>query len=406
MRTILTVQFGKRIETVTKRKMMHKKNKKIAFLSHLDANLYNFRLPIMIELVKQGYTVYAVCPRGDNFDRFGQHGVKALEYTIKRSSLNPFKELTTIRNVYKVIKPLKLDILQNFMAKPNIYGSIAGHLAKVPMIINTVTGLGSFYVSRTKKSNSIRIVIEKLYREANKKVDFVIFQNSDDMNYFMGKKLVEQKKALLIKSSGINTQVFSMENIESVKIDALKRDLNIDNKLVVLMVARAIWHKGIREYYEAASLIKKEYDHVTFILIGDTDRGNHSCANTEFLQGGDVLWLGHRDDIKELTALSDIYVLPSYYGEGVPRTLLEAASMSKAIVTTDNVGCREVVDDGQNGFLVTIKDSDALAGAIKKLIRDKHLRTEMGLKSRIKALKEFDVNIVVEKHMSVYENSI
>ena len=386
--------------------MSDKKTKKIAFLSHLDVNLYNFRLPIMIELVKQGYTVYAICPRGDKFEKFEKYGVQAIEYKIERSSLNPFKELTTIRNVYKVIKPLKLDILQNFMAKPNIYGSIAGHLAKVPMMINTVTGLGSFYVSKTKKANTVRIIIEKLYREANKKVNFVIFQNSDDMNYFIDKRLVDEEKVVLIRSSGIDTKVFNMDSVSSEEVNILKKSLNIENKLLILMVARAIWHKGVREYYEAASLIKKEYNNVEFVLVGDTDDGNHSCANAVFLQSGDVKWLGHRDDIKELTALSDIYVLPSYYREGVPRTLLEAASMGKAIVTTNNIGCREVVDDGQNGFLVPIKDSIVLADAIEKLILDSRLRDAMGKKSRMKAMKEFDVNIVVKKYMEVYENDI
>ncbi len=386
--------------------MSNKHIKKIAFLSHLDANLYNFRLPIMIELVKRGYTAYAICPRGDKFDMFEQHGVQAIEYKIKRSSLNPFKELTTIRNVYKVIKPLNLDILQNFMAKPNIYGSIAGHLAKIPMVINTVTGLGSFYVSKTKKAHTVRIIMEKLYREANKRVNFVIFQNSDDMNYFIDKKLVDEEKVVLIRSSGIDTKVFNMDSVSSEEVNILKRSLNIENKLVILMVARAIWHKGVREYYEASLLLKKKYDHIEFILVGDTDSGNHACANKEFLQSGDVKWLGHRDDIKELTALSDIYVLPSYYREGVPRTLLEAASMGKAIVTTDNVGCREVVDDEENGFLVKTKDSNALANAIEKLILDSSLRDTMGKKSRIKALKEFDINIVVKGYLEVYENII
>ena len=164
-------------------------DKKIAFLSHLDLNLYLFRLPIMIELVKQGYTVYAICPRGEKFDEFKNYGIIALEYKIQRKSLNPFKELKTILNIYKVIKPLQLDILQNFTAKPNIYGSISGHLAKVPMVINAVTGLGSFYISQTKKANAVKKVIEILYKESNKKANFCIFQNSDDMKYFIDKKL-------------------------------------------------------------------------------------------------------------------------------------------------------------------------------------------------------------------------
>lgn len=365
-------------------------SKKIAFLSHLDLNLYLFRLPIMIALVEKGYKVYAICPRGEKFDNFKEYGIIALEYKIQRKSLNPFKELKTIRNIYKVIKPLNLDILQNFTAKPNIYGSIAGHLAKIPLVVNAVTGLGSFFISETKKAKAVKTVMELLYKESNKKANFCIFQNSDDMKYFIDKKLIDKDKAVLIKSSGIDTEVFKPKEYEEKK----------DGKIIVLMIARAIWHKGIKEYYDAAKLLENE--NIEFILIGDTDEGNLSCANEEFLNNGNVTWLGHRDDIKEQIELCDIFVLPSYR-EGVPRTLLEASSLSKPIVTTDTVGCREVVDDGFNGFLVPVKDSILLANKIVKLSKDNDLRDTMGKNGRIKALKEFDINIVVEKYLEVYK---
>jgi len=365
---------------------------KIAFLSHLDLNLYLFRLPIMKELVNQGHEVYAICPRGDKFDFFYEYGVIAIEYKIKRQSLNPLKEISTIRNIYKVIKPLDLDILQNFTAKPNIYGSIAGHLAKVPKIVNAVTGLGSFYIDESKKAKAVKYVMEKLYLEANKKAHFCIFQNSDDEKYFVDKNLVKKEKAVLIKSSGIDTKKFISTN------------KSIDNKKIkVLMVARAIWHKGIKEYYESANILKNE--NIEFILIGDTDEGNSSCASENFLKSGNVKWLGHRDDIQEQIDTCDIFVLPSYR-EGVPRTLLEASSMSKPIVTTDTIGCREVVVDGDNGFLVPLYDSKILSQKIKELADNKSLRNKMGDNGREKAKSEFDVDIVVKKYLEVYETII
>jgi N,N'-diacetylbacillosaminyl-diphospho-undecaprenol alpha-1,3-N-acetylgalactosaminyltransferase len=379
---------------------------KIAFLSHLDLNLYLFRLPIMIELIKRGHTVYAVCPRGEKFDEFQKYGVIALEYKIERKSLNPFKELKTIRNIYHVIKPLELDILHNFTVKPNIYGSISGHLAKVNTIVNSVTGMGSFFIQESTKAKTVRGVIEKLYKEANKKASYVIFQNSDDMKYFIDKSLLKKEQAVLIKSSGIDSKKFDIAKIEEKKINNLKDELDIKkDELVILMVARAIWDKGVKEYYESAEILSKKFPHAKFLYVGDTDDGNHSCANAEFLSSSNVIWLGHRDDIPELTALSDIYVLPSYR-EGVPRTLLEAASMSKPIVTTDTIGCREVVEDGYNGFLVQVKDSNDLACGIEKLIEDRVLRDTMGKNGRIKVLKEFDVDIVVSKYMEVYEKII
>jgi len=378
------------VDNVLFRCMEEVSMKKIAFLSHLDANLYLFRLPIMIELVKLGYKVYAICPRGDKFDKFEQYGVEAIEYKIERSSLNPLKEFITIKRIYDVIKPLDLDILQNFTAKPNIYGSIVGKIAKVPLVGNAITGLGSFYLSDSFKSKFIRFIMERLYKIANSQVDFVIFQNGDDRDYFIDKKLVDKEKSILIRSSGIDTQKFAPIDIEH-------------KKLRVLMIARAIWHKGIREFYTMADNLKNL--DVEFVLIGDTDNGNPSCADEDFLKNSNVKWLGHRDDIKEQIAKCDIFVLPSYR-EGVPRTLLEASSMAKPIVTTDTVGCKEVVIDGYNGFLVPLKDTKILTEKVKELIFNKKLRNTMGKNGRIITLKEFDVRIVVKKYVQIYKKSI
>jgi len=360
---------------------------KIAFLSHLDLNLYLFRGPIIKELVEQGHKVYAICPSGENNDTLKSLGCEVVNYEINRKGLNPFAELLTIKKIYDAIKPLNLDILQNFTAKPNIYGSIAGKKAKIPLVCNAVTGLGSFYIDNSFKSKIVRRIMNTLYKYANAKADYCIFQNSDDMKYFVENGFIDIKKAVLIKSSGIDTQTF------------VSQSTNTSDTLNVLMIARAIWHKGIKEFYEAASLLKDL--NVDFTLIGDTDEHNLSCADKKFLQTGNVQWLGHRDDIKEQIDKCAIFVLPSYR-EGVPRTLLEAASMGKPIVTTDAVGCREVVDDGVNGFLVPIKDSKSLADKIRILIEDENMRSDFGKASRKKALEEFDVKVVVEQYLRLY----
>jgi len=361
---------------------------KIAFLSHFDYNLYLFRLPIMKRLVERGHEVYAICPAGKVSNKFREFGIKHVDYKIERRSLNPFKELKTIKHIYDEIKVLNLDVLHNFTAKPNIYGSVAGHLAKIPVVINTITGLGSYYISNSKRAVFVRNVMEKLYKEANKRAKAVIFQNQDDMKYFINKGLSEKEKSYLVRSSGIDTEYFAPMQVEK------------SEKLTVLMIARAIWHKGIREFYEAAEILKDR--NVKFVLVGDIDHGNPSSADEKFLKSGNVEWLGHRDDIKNLIAKSDIFVLPSYR-EGVPRTLLEAAAMGKPIVTTDTVGCREVVIDGYNGFLVPVRDAESLAKKIDILIKDRDLREKFGRNSRELAVKEFDVKIVVEKYLKIYK---
>jgi len=370
---------------------------KIAFLSHVDINLYLFRLPVMKALVAQGHTVYAICPEGEYSDAFEQEGLIFKPYTIERKSLNPLKAIGTIRNIYKLVKTLDLDILHNFTVKPNIYGSIAGDMAKVPVIINSVTGMGSYFILETRKAKLIKKIIENLYKMANKKAHAILFQNGDDLNYFKEKKLLSHSKPFLIKGSGIDTELFDISKIDGT--DTLKKELNLEGKQVVLMVARAIWDKGIREYYTAAKRLSSP--DTIFILIGDTDEGNPSCADRTFLESKEVLWLGHRKDIKELTALADVYVLPSYR-EGLPRTLLEACSMGKAIVTTDAIGCKEVVDDGLNGFLVPVGDSQVLSEKINLLLHDKALREKFSQHGRDKALNEFDVRIIVKQYLELY----
>ncbi len=370
--------------------------KNIGFLSHLDANLYLFRRPIIEALIERKHRVYAICPKGDKNQALKELGCEVINFEIDRQSINPFNEKKAIENIYNAIKDLKLDLLHTFTAKPNIYGTFAAKKAGVAVIINLVEGLGSFYIQNSLKNILIRFIMEKLYKRAFKLSNVTVFVNSDDPEYMLQKKIITQDKVKIIKSVGVDTDYFKVENVDT---SSLSKELHVKDKLVVLMVARAIWHKGVREFYEVAQRLSSEK--IRFILVGDTDSGNHSCADEKFLNSGKVLWLGHRDDILELTALCDIYVLPSYR-EGVPRTLLEAASMSKPIVTTDVVGCREVVTDRYNGFLTPAKDVDALSSAIKKLIDSKDLRESMGRHGRIKAVNEFDTKKVLRQYLELY----
>lgn len=355
----------------------------------------------MQALVKEGHTVYAICPKGDAFDKFQAHNIQAIPYKINRSSLNPFKELQAIYNIYKAIKPLKLDILHTFTAKPNIYGTLVGRIAKVPTILNLVEGLGSFYVDTSLKSKLVRFLIEVSYKTTFKLSDGVVFVNSDDPKYLHKKHVIKKEKIHVIKSVGIDTDIFSPETVSEQNRQSLKVSLGADHSTIILMVARAIWHKGIKEYYEVAK--KLSSPDILFILVGDTDEGNPSCAPKSFLEQPYVKWLGHREDIKELIAISDIFVLPSYR-EGVPRTLLEASSMQKAIVTTDTVGCREVVIDEDNGLLVPIKDPIALQKSILRLINNSSIRERYAKKAREKAINEFDVRPITKQYLSLYKS--
>ncbi len=361
---------------------------KIAFLSHLDLNLYLFRLPIMKELVKRRHRVYAIAPKGEFLEKFLEYGITPVSYEIERDSLNPVKELKTIKRIRSIVHDISPDILHTFMHKPNIYGNLTG----AKNIVNTITGLGSFFIHDDIKSVGVRVLIETLYKYTSSRTKRVVFQNRDDLDYFTKKGIVPEEKAVLIKGSGIDTEAFK----PMPKNKKLINELGLKDKPVILMVARVIMDKGVKEYIESAELLK---DKAYFLYAGDIDRGNKNAFIPDWKN---VKYLGFRKDIRELLSICDIFVLPSYR-EGIPRTLLEAASMEKPIVTTDTVGCREIVDDGVNGFLVPIKNSKALTERIEFFIDNPKVRVEFGKKGREKVLREFDVKIIVEQYLRLYE---
>ncbi len=344
----------------------------------------------MQKLVSLGYAVYAICPSGEYSGKFSEFGIVHIPYNIERGSLNPLKELKAIISIKNAIKSLDLDILHAFTIKPNIYGAIVGKLLGIKNIVCSVTGLGSFYIDESLKARLFRRLIEVLYRMAFYFSKAVIFQNSTDMEFFVKKGVLAPQKAHLVRSSGVDTDYFSPLNTHH-------------SSLTVLMIARAIWHKGVREYYEAASIAKKEMPSLRFLYIGGTDDGNPACADEQFLRSSpDVEYLGERKDIKEQIAGADIVVLLSYR-EGVPRTLLEASAMAKPLVATDTVGCTEVVRDGENGFLVPVKNGTIPAQKIIELAKNPELRERFGKRAREIAVGEFDVKIVVEKYLQIYE---
>ncbi len=361
----------------------------LAFLSHLDYNLWLFRLPVMQALVQQGHTVYAICPNGEISSSFTQHGIIHIPYTISRSSLNPLKELQAIRNIYHALKPLHLDILHTFTAKPNIYGTIAGRLAKVPRIINLVEGLGSFYLENDLKSRIVRTLIEMLYRQTFKLSDTVMFVNRDDPKYLISQNIIDPQKVFILKGVGIDTTEWKPIPKE-------------DEWIRVTMIARALKHKGVHEFVNAAALLGQKYPEVSFQYVGSPDEGNRFSVSEEFMKmQSSIHYMGHQENIRHILSQSDIFVLPSYR-EGLPRTSMEAASMGLPIVTTDVIGCRETVDDGVNGFLIPPQNVHALADAIEKLIINPSLRQKMGNAGREKAVREFDIGTIVERHLDVY----
>jgi len=362
---------------------------KIGFLSHLDLNLYAFRLPVMLELKRLGHTPIAIAPEGQYLQKIREAGIDVAPYQIERKSLNPFKEIKAIQNIFWTIKPLQLDVLHTFTAKPNIYGTIAGRLAKVPRIINLVEGLGSFYLEDDAKSRLVRSVIETLYKRVFKLSNAVMFVNNGDPEYLIQKNIIDKRKVVKINGVGIDTQEW-------------KRKSTAKEPLTVIMIARLIRHKGVLEYLEACQNLKTKYPSVRFIYVGGEDSGNPSGLKKEIFEKFDgVEYLGERSDIKELLEQSHIFVLPSYR-EGLPRTVLEAMSMEVAIVGADAVGTRDCVKNNITGLIVGVKDAKKLEEAIEKLILDSALRMKLAKAGREVCIKEYDIKPIVKAHLQVY----
>lgn len=374
---------------------------KIALFKHDNFAAWRFRQGLMQDLVKRGFDVYIICPSGDYDARIKSLGVTHIPIQIGRP-ISPLQDLKAMWSLYQICRKEKFDIIHNFTIKPNIYGAIVGRLAGVRTVVGLVSGLGSIYSERSNRL--LRWFITALYRFGLRLTDRVWFQNGDDLRFFVDTRLLAPDKAILIRSGGINLDDYSPGAVCKNDLKRLRRELGItEESKVVTMVARANWLKGVGEFVEASQKCAGQSCEAMFLLVGKIDQDPQAVPQ-DYLerhnQAPNFKWLGFRSDIQELLAISTVVALPSYYPEGVPRSLLEALAMQKPIITTDNAGCREVVEHGKNGFLIPIKDSAALASAIVELLSDDERLEGFGVHSRRKARREFDENLVVSRIVS------
>jgi glycosyltransferase involved in cell wall biosynthesis len=371
---------------------------KVLMVAHWDWVLYNFRLPLARALREKGFEVIFVCPYGEYVPKLKEEGFCWIHWAIVRRSLNPVRELIAILYLASIYQREQPQIVHHFTIKPNLYGSIAAFLTGTRGVINTFEGLG-FLFSEYPLAISLRSVvlpIAKLAFKASKV--WCIFLNQQDLETCLRLKLILPERAIVITSIGVDTKKFRPNHEFLLN--------NHKHPIVVLMAARLLWDKGVREFVEAARMLKARGLQVEFWLAGKPDNGNPMCVPEEFLkkwqEEGLINWLGHRDDMPNLLQQVDIAVLPSYH-EGVPRFLLEAAACGLPLVATDIEGCRVVVREGVNGFLVPPRNPTALADALERLLQDPSLRRRMGQASRHIAEVEFDERKVLAKWLALYE---
>jgi glycosyltransferase involved in cell wall biosynthesis len=371
-------------------------HKKIILVSRCAWTLYNFRAGLMRTLKQEGATVIGGGAGGDGFEpRITALGVPFVSLPVDKKAINPPADVQLFYTLCRWYRHERPDVVHHFTIKPVIYGSLAARLAGVPKVVNTVTGLG--FVFMEKRMAWLRRPVEWLYRLALACAHFTFFQNPDDLELFLRRRLVNPRKAGLLPGSGVDCQYFAPgANVYSLP----------QRPLAFLMVARLLREKGICEFVEAARLVKREFPGTQFQLLGKRDERNPTVVSQTELdrwQAEQVItWLGEVADVRSTVAHADVVVLPSYR-EGTPRALLEAAAMGKPLITTDTVGCREVVDDRVNGFLVPVKDAEALARTMVRLIKNPEMRERMGTAGREKMQREFDERIVVEKTLQVYQ---
>ena len=320
-------------------------------------------------------------------------------YELDKASLNPLKIGANTRNLSEILRGLNLDFLQTSAHKSNVFGTFAARRAGIKHILNLVEGLGSFYIDNDLKTRLVRAAIETLYKRALKMSDGCVFVNEADPAYFLARGLIAEEKIFKIKSVGVDTLKFDESSVAAVN---LGEDLR--SKKIVLMIARAMWHKGVREFYEAAELLRGRED-CAFVFAGEGFEGNKSTADAKFLTGGAVRYLGARDDVPGLLKASYLLALPSYK-EGFPRTVLEAMSMGRPVVASDVAGCNEAVTNGFNGLLCEVKSSADLAAKIEILLNDENLAAQMGRNGRELAVREFDERAVARKYIEIYRKFI
>ena len=352
---------------------------RVLFLVNHDVVIYNFRLELVEALLQQNHEVYISCPYGDRINDLTKLGAKHFDITIDRHGMNPLKDLKLIKQYKKLIKSIKPDIVFSYTIKPNIYGAIAAKKYHVPFVAN-ITGLGTAVENGGIKQK----ICVFLYKIAFKKVKKVFFQNTANQQFFIDHKIALGKHDLL-PGSGVNLERF--------------KPLPYPDQSIIrfVYIGRIMKEKGVDYYLEAARYIKDKYPNTEFHVCGFTEK-EYQGKLQEYIDKGLIIYHGMVKDVREIHKITHCLVFPSYYPEGISNVLLEAAACARPIITTDRAGCRETVDNEKTGYVIPIKNQEALNSALFKFL-ELNDKDKMGLEGRKKIEQEFDRRIVVNKYL-------
>jgi glycosyltransferase involved in cell wall biosynthesis len=360
-----------------------------------DSYLWSHRLHLARAARDAGLDVHIMTRIRDYEKQLKDEGFTLVPIPFLRRGRQPLDELYGVLKLAQLYRRFKPDIVHHVAMKPILYGSWAARLAGVPAVVNAVAGLGYGFIAEGWQAGvlraGLRIGLRLAFALSNSKV---IFQNTEDFERMVREKVVRREQVVLIRGAGVDLTKFAPSAEE-------RRDVPM-----VVLGGRMLWHKGIKEFIDAARILKQNGIQARFVLVGKTDPDNpDSLSEAQLLsyqKEGMVEWWGHREDIPAILTGAQVVVLPSYT-EGLPKILLEAGACARAVVASSNAGCREIVRDGENGFLVPPKDTEALAGAITVLLQDAELRERMGRRGRDIVMNEFSAGRVVRETLLVYD---
>lgn len=384
-------------------------NKRVVIALNLAWNLVNFRAGLIRALVAEGYEVVAVAPDDEYAPRLAALGCRFVPLPMDNQGTHPGRDLLLLWRFLRMLRRERPVVYLGYTVKPNVYGSLAAHGLGIP-VVNNIAGLGAVFI----RDSVVTRVVRGLYRLALARSRRVFFQNDEDLRLFVEGGLVRPEVTGRVPGSGIDLGRFVAVGLPGGDLSgapalspypspASGRGESGGERIRFLLIARMLWDKGVGEYVAAARSLRQRYPDAEFCLLGFLDVQNPAAISRAQMDAwvaeGVVTYLGVSDDVREQIAEADCVVLPSYR-EGTPRTLLEAAAMARPLVATDAVGCREVVDDGVNGYLCRVKDADDLAERMERMIGLSHEeRTAMGLRGREKVEREFDERFVIDAYL-------
>lgn len=369
----------------------------VAVVAADGESLVNFRGPLIRYLIGKGCRVVCVSiePPEEMREAIAALGAEYAQVAGSRVGIGIGDGLNMIRGYRGLFLKLQPDVCFFYMSKPTAFGSAAAALSRVGHYSVLVNGMENAFYRTGLKDFVVRCVMKTFYRFAAKRADCMFFQNRDDMAYFRSHRMLPRDNALVVGGSGVDMERFARQPVPE--------------EPVFLMAARLLWSKGIREFLEAAAIVKRECPAAKVLLVGGIDCNDEALTQGELdeqIRRSGIEYCGHADDVRPYLRRCSVFVLPSYH-EGLPRSVIEAMSVGRAIITTDVPGCRETVEDGRNGFIVPAKDGKALAEKMLVLAGDPALREAMGKASRLMCVERFDVDKVnaamYEAMMAAYE---